>query len=45
MDSSAKWTQLYGTDPTMEWSKYAVVDPQKFDAAFAGKPSAPANAK
>lgn len=31
MDQTPKWTQRYGTDPTMEWSRYAVVNPQEFD--------------
>jgi hypothetical protein len=38
MDQTPKWTQLYGTDPSMEWSRYVAVDPQKFaPAAFGGK--------
>jgi hypothetical protein len=41
MDETPKWTQLYGKDPGMEWSRYAVIDPQKFDAeAFGGKNAA-----
>jgi murein DD-endopeptidase MepM/ murein hydrolase activator NlpD len=41
MDQTPKWTQLYGTDPSIEWSRYAVVDPQKFDEeAFGGKNAA-----
>ncbi len=40
MDQTPKWTQLYGADPTMAWSRYAVVDPEKFDSdAFSGKKS------
>jgi peptidase M23-like protein len=38
MDQTPKWTQLYGTDPSMEWSRYAAADPQKFAPdAFGGK--------
>ena len=38
MDQTPKWSQLYGADPSMEWSRYTVVDPQKFDdETFGGK--------
>jgi len=30
MDTSATWTQLYGAEPSMEWSRYTAVDPQTF---------------
>jgi hypothetical protein len=46
MDQTPKWTQAYGADPTMTWSRYAVVNPVKFDIdAFGGKSSAAAPAK
>ena len=45
MDQTPKWTQLYGKDPSMEWSRYAVVDPQKVDAAAFGAKNAPDSAK
>jgi hypothetical protein len=31
MDKSPEWTARYGSDPTMEWSRYQAVDPQTFD--------------
>jgi hypothetical protein len=31
MDKSPEWTARYGSDPTMEWSRYRAVDPQTFD--------------
>jgi Peptidase family M23 len=31
-DVRPKWTQLYGADASMDWSRYQTVDPQKFDA-------------
>jgi hypothetical protein len=38
MEQDAGWTAQYGADPTMEWSRYQPVDPQKFDPdTFAGK--------
>jgi Peptidase family M23 len=38
IDQTPKWAQLYGADPTMEWSRYAAVDPQNFDDdVFGGK--------
>jgi len=38
MDQTPKWTQSYGADPSMEWSRYMTVDPQRFDNdKFAGK--------
>ena len=38
MDQTPKWTQLYGKDPSMEWSRHVAVDPQKFAPdAFGGK--------
>jgi hypothetical protein len=41
MDGRAQWTQHYGADPSMDWSRYAVVDPQKFDDdVFGGKKAA-----
>jgi hypothetical protein len=41
MDATAQWTQLYGTDSSMDWSRYQPVDPQKFDdEAFGGKKAA-----
>jgi len=37
-DASAKWTQLYGSDASMDWSRYQPVDSRTFDAdAFAKK--------
>jgi murein DD-endopeptidase MepM/ murein hydrolase activator NlpD len=37
MDQTQEWTQLYGADPAMEWSRYQPVDPEKFDSAAFGK--------
>jgi murein DD-endopeptidase MepM/ murein hydrolase activator NlpD len=38
MDARTEWTQRYGTDASMDWSRYQAVDPQKFDDdAFAGR--------
>jgi Peptidase family M23 len=28
MDKSAAWTQLYGAEPSMDWSRFGTVDPQ-----------------
>jgi peptidase M23-like protein len=37
MDNGADWTARYGSDPSMEWSRYPAVDPQSFDLdKFAG---------
>jgi murein DD-endopeptidase MepM/ murein hydrolase activator NlpD len=46
MDRTAEWSQLYGADPTMEWSRFATVDPAKFDpVVFDGKAGTAANKK
>jgi Peptidase family M23 len=46
MDASALWQRRYAADPAMEWSKYAPVDPGKFDIdAFAGQAKTPGEAK
>lgn len=38
MDQSPRWTQLYGADASMVWSRYQPVDPRKFDPdTFGGK--------
>jgi hypothetical protein len=38
MDMRAEWTQRYGADASMDWSRYQPVDPQQFDDdAFAGR--------
>jgi murein DD-endopeptidase MepM/ murein hydrolase activator NlpD len=40
MDTSTEWTARYGSDPTMEWSRYQAVDPQTFDLdGFGGGPA------
>ncbi len=40
-DQTPKWTQLYGANASMEWSRYSVVDPQKFDDdVYGGKKKA-----
>jgi Peptidase family M23 len=40
--TDAAWQARYGKDPTMEWSRYDPVDPQKFDAdVFGGRKPAP----
>lgn len=44
-DLRAKWTQLYGSDASMDWSRYQPVDPQKFDADGFGKNGTAATAK
>jgi len=31
MDASETWSQRYGADPTMEWSRFQPVDPKTFD--------------
>lgn len=46
MDQSPKWTQLYGADVSMAWSRYQPVDPQKFHyQAFGGKKDKAATSK
>jgi hypothetical protein len=36
--TDAAWQARYGNDPSMEWSRYDPVDPQKFDAdVFGGR--------
>jgi len=41
MDQGPGWKQLYGADPTMDWSRYQPLDPDKFDAeAFGGRSAA-----
>jgi hypothetical protein len=36
--TDAAWQARYGNDPTMDWSRYDLVDPQKFDAdVFGGR--------
>jgi len=40
--TDAAWQARYGEDPTMEWSRYDPVDPQKFDAdVFGGRKPKP----
>jgi murein DD-endopeptidase MepM/ murein hydrolase activator NlpD len=34
--TDAAWQARYGNDPTMDWSRYDPVDPQKFDAGVFG---------
>jgi hypothetical protein len=42
MDRSAEWTQRYGADASMEWSKYVPVNPATFAySEYAGKSPAP----
>jgi hypothetical protein len=37
MDTGASWSQRYGADPAMQWSRFRPVDPTTFDfAAFGG---------
>jgi murein DD-endopeptidase MepM/ murein hydrolase activator NlpD len=44
MDKSAAWTQLYGAETSMEWSRFGTVDPQAFEAdVFGGKSVTPAS--
>jgi hypothetical protein len=38
MDTSAGWSQRYGADPTMEWSRFQPVDPQTFHFDVFGRP-------
>ncbi|MGA7805783.1 M23 family metallopeptidase [Bradyrhizobium sp.] len=44
-DQTPKWTQLYAAVPGMEWSRYAPVDPQKFDDEVYGGKKAAATAE
>jgi len=40
--TNAAWQARYGNDPTMEWSRYDPVDPQKFDPdVFGGRKRKP----
>jgi hypothetical protein len=39
MDQSADWTSRYGSDQSMEWSRYQPVDPRTFDFAKFAKDS------
>jgi hypothetical protein len=36
-DTSASWLGRYGTDPTMEWSRFRPVDPSTFDSEIFGQ--------
>lgn len=45
MDSSAAWVQRYGADPTMEWSRYRIVDPATFDFTEFGRTGTSTKAK
>ena len=38
--TDAAWQARYGTEPSMDWSRYDAVDPQTFDAdTFGGRPT------
>jgi murein DD-endopeptidase MepM/ murein hydrolase activator NlpD len=46
MDKTAAWTQLYGAEPSMDWSRFGTVDPQTFEAdVFGSKNVTPASKK
>jgi len=45
MDQTPKWIQRYGVDPSMDWSRYAAVDPQKVDTEAFGAKNAPGTTK
>ncbi|GKQ49171.1 M23 family metallopeptidase [Bradyrhizobium sp. Ce-3] len=42
LKTDAAWQARYGSDPSMDWSRYDPVNPQTFDAdMFAGRPRKP----